>query len=422
MADKDSRTPDGVNPLKAWRARMGWTQARAADELGMHVHSLKNIEAGRRPVRDSVLRLLGALERRGSRSVKAAPSKRPQPVPEPAPAPAAAPGVMDAELIEIGRRYAKTAAAHVTALLQGTLTADLQAAMMAAQQEVHRVQSIKDRPHSEGAMSVFGAFIQISSAAEKATLAALTVREGGAAVAAAADMRNVTLRDVTPTLTRGGQGTSVNAAHSVVVVQNLRRAVTGGPPPNADVPADPPADASLAALTQEEVDSIALTWRWTRMSALLAEDLLDSRGDGRADAVETLGQAVLAARQELLDRPRGLAREVIEAALHTNRVIHRLVTERREVQEALVAGKPPAWVLDRRNQKLHPDVASTLTAEGEGARQAVVAVQPGGPVTVPVTAEDLRELLGLANQDQAARRKQAKTSPGKKQPGPARKR
>jgi hypothetical protein len=56
---------------------------------------------------------------------------------------------------------------------------------------------------------------------------------------------------------------------------------------------------------------------------------------------------------------------------------------------------------------------STLTAEGEGARQAVVAVQPGGPVTVPVTAEDLRELLGLANQDSATRRKQAKGFQGK---------
>ncbi len=398
MADKDSRTPDGVNPLKAWRARMGWTQARAADELGMHVHSLKNIEAGRRPVRDSVLRLLGALERRGSRSVKAAPSKRPQPVPEPAPAPAAAPGVMDAELIEIGRRYAKTAAAHVTALLQGTLTADLQAAMMAAQQEVHRVQSIKDRPHSEGAMSVFGAFIQISSAAEKATLAALTVREGGAAVAAAADMRNVTLRDVTPTLTRGGQGTSVNAAHSVVVVQNLRRAVTGGPPPNADVPADPPADASLAALTQEDVEPIAVTWRWTRMSALLAEDLLDGRGDGRADTVEVLGKAVLAAREELLDRPRGLAREVIEAARLSDAVIYRLVTERRTALEASSPADASVVALDRRNQTVSADVAYTVTSEGEGARQPIVILNAGQGIPVQVSKEEVEEFLKLTGQ------------------------
>ncbi len=419
MADKDSQAPDGFNALKAWRARMGWTQARAADELGMHVHSLKNIEAGRRPVRDSVLRLLGALERRGGRSVKAAPGKRPQPAPEPAPAPAAGPKAMDAELVETGRRYAKTAAAHVTALLQGTLTADLQAAMMAAQDEVRRIQAMKDCPFSEEAMSVFGAFILIANAAEKATLAALTARDGGAAIAAAADMRNGSLRDVSPTLTAGGQGISLNSVPSVLIAHGLRRARADGSVVADNEPDEPPADVSLEDLTQEEVDSIALTWRWTRMSALLAGDILDGRGDGWADAVETLGQAVLAAREELLEKPRGLAREVIEAARLSNAVIYRLVTERRAAQEASAPGAPAAWVLDRRNQKLHADV-STLTAEGEGARQAVVAVQPRGPVTVPVTAEDLRELLGLA--DQAVQRKQAKAPQGKERPGPARKR
>ena len=168
-----------MNALKAWRTQMGWTQARSADELGMHVHSLKNIEAGRRPVRDSVLRLLGALERRGSQSAKAAPGRRTQSVPEPAPAPAAGPEAIDAELVEIGRSYAKTAAAHVTAHLQGTLTADQQAEVMVAEREVYRIQAMKDRPYSDGAMSVFGAFIQISAAAETATLAALTARGGG---------------------------------------------------------------------------------------------------------------------------------------------------------------------------------------------------------------------------------------------------
>jgi transcriptional regulator with XRE-family HTH domain len=409
MADKDSRTPDGVNPLKAWRARMGWTQARAADELGMHVHSLKNIEAGRRPVRDSILRLLGALERRGSRSVKAAPGKRLQPAPEPAPAPAAAPNVMDAELVEIGRRYAKTAAAHVIALLQGTLTADLQAEMMAAEREVHRVQAMKERPYSEGAMSHFGAFILAANAAERAASAALAARTGRDScdvAVAAADMRNGSLRDVAPTLTTGGQGTSLNSVPSVVVVQNLRRARIGSPPPDAE----------------EDVDVIAVTWRWIRMSALLAEDLLDGRGDGRADTVENLRETFLAAREELLDKPRGLAREVVEAARLVNAVVHRLMMERRAAQEASAAVEPAAWVLDRRNQKLHADIVSTLTAEGEGARQAVVSLQPTGAVTVSVTTDELREFLGLADQDSATKRKQAKASQGKKRPGPARKR
>jgi hypothetical protein len=250
-------------------------------------------------------------------------------------------------------------------------------------------------------------------------LAALTARDGGDAIAVAADMRNMSLRDVAPTLTRGGQGTSVNSAPSVLVVQNLRRVETGSPPPDADVLAESPADVSLAALTQADVDVIAVTWRWTRMSALLAEDILDGRGEGRADTVDVLREAFLAARAEMLDKPRGLAREVVEAARLVNTVVHRLMMERRAAQEASAAGEPTAWVLDRRNQKLNADVVSTLTAEGEGARQAVIAVQPGGPVTVPVTAEDLRELLGLASQDAPTGRKQAKDSQGKKRPRPA---
>jgi hypothetical protein len=78
-------------------------------------------------------------------------------------------------------------------------------------------------------------------------------------------------------------------------------------------------------------------------------------------------------------------------------------------------------VLDRRNQKLNADVVSTLTAEGEGARQAVVSLQPTGAVTVSVTTDELREFLGLADQDKDTKRKQAKASQGKKQPGPTRK-
>jgi len=416
MTDKDSQTPDGGNALKAWRTRMGWTQARAAEELGMHVHSLKNIEAGRRPVRDSVLRLLGALERRGSRTVKAAPGTRPQPGAEPAPASAAGPEAMDAELIETGRRYAKTAAAHVTALLQGTLTADLQAAMMAAQDEVRRIQAMEDCPFSEEAMSVFGAFILVSSAAERATLAALTARDGGAPIAAAADMRNGSLRDVSPTLTAGGQGISLNSVPSVIVAHGLRRARADSSGVADGEPTEPPMDVFMDDLTQEDIDFIALTWRWTRMSAQLATDILDGRADGRADAVEVLGKAVLAARERLLDRPRGLAREVIEAARLSNAVIYRLVTERREVQEALVAGQSPAWVLDRRNQKLDPDVAPTLTAEGEGARHAVVSLQPTGAVTVSVTTDELSEFL---HPDGKGRTKDKTTSKPHKQGGPA---
>jgi transcriptional regulator with XRE-family HTH domain len=390
MADKDSRTSDGVNPLKAWRARMGWTQARAADELGLHLNSFKNLEGGKRSIGGSLRRLLDAIENRG----RAKPAKRR----DPAPAPAAGSEAMDAELIETGRRYAKTSAAHVTALLQGTLTADLQAEMMAAEREVHHIRAIKDRSYSEEAMAVFGAFIQISAAAERATLAALTARESGDAIAAAADMRNVTLRDVTPTLTRGGQGTSVNAAHSVVVVQNLRRAATGGPPPDADVPADPPADASLAALTQEDVEAIAVTWRWTRMSALLAEDLLDGRGDGRADAVEMLRKAFLAAREELLGRPRGLAREVIEAARLSNAIIYRLVTERRAAQEAASPAEGAVVALDRRNQTVSADVAYTVTSEGEGARQPIVILNAGQGIPVQVSKEEVEQFLRQAGQ------------------------
>jgi hypothetical protein len=392
MADKDSRTLEGGEALKAWRQRMGWTQARAADELGLHLNSLKNLEGGKRSVGGSLRRLLDAIENRG----RAKPAKRHDPVADPAPAATDATGAMDAELVEVGRRYAKTAAAHVTALLQGTPTPDLQAAMMAAQDEVRRIQALKDCPFSEEAMSVFGAFILIANAAEKATLAALTARDGGAAIAAAADMRNGSLRDVSPTLTAGGQGISLNSVPSVLIAHGLRRARADGSVVADNEPDEPPANVSLDDLTQEEVDSIALTWRWTRMSALLAGDILDGRGDGRADAVEVLGKAVLAAREELLDRPRGLAREVIEAARLTNAVIYRLVTERRTALEAVSPVDASVVALDRRNQTVSADVAYTVTSEGEGARQPIAVLGSGQGVTVQVTKEELEEFLKQA--------------------------
>jgi phage gp46-like protein len=246
-------------------------------------------------------------------------------------------------------------------------------------------------------MAVFGAFIQISAAAERATLAALTARESGDAIAAAADMRNGSLRDVSPTLTAGGQGISLKSVPSVIVAQGLRQARADGNAVADSEPAEPPVDVSMDNLTQDDIDFIALTWRWTRMSAQLATDILDGRGDGRADAVEVLGKSVLAARQELLDRPRGLAREVIEAARLSNAVIVRLVTERRAAQEAASPTDATVCVLDRRNQKLH-GVVSTITAEGEGARQAVISVQPAGAVRVQVTREEVEEFLKLAGE------------------------
>ncbi len=421
MAGKGSDPVDGGDIVRSWRQRMGWTQARAAEELGVHVHSLKNLEAGKRAVRSSLRRLLDTLESQCDQEAKRASARQAKRDSRPAPAPKDRPKSTDAELIEAGRCYAKTAAAHVTALLQGTLTAGLQAEMVAAERDVHRMQAMGDGPFSEGAMAVFGAFILISTASEKAALAALTARDGGGMFAAAADMRNGTLRDVAPTLMRGGQGTSVNTAPSVLIARGLRRIRVDGSAPSAeDGPSEPPADVSMDDLTQTDVDFIALTWRWTRMSAKLATDILDSRGYGRAETVETLGKAVLAAREELLDRPRGLAREAIEAARLANAVTYRLMMERRAVQETQAAAEPAAWVLDRRNQKARSDAVSTITAEGEGARQAVGTVQPAAGMTAPVTAEKSQEFLGL--DDQEIGRNHEKAPQSKKRPGPGCKR
>ena len=44
-----SPTRDGMTPqqFKAWRKRLGLTQARAADAIGMSATQIKNYEAGR---------------------------------------------------------------------------------------------------------------------------------------------------------------------------------------------------------------------------------------------------------------------------------------------------------------------------------------------------------------------------------------
>ena len=64
--------------------------------------------------------------------------------------------------------------------------------MKSAEADVRRMQSIKDRSFSEWAMSVCGAFIQITSAGKRAALAALTSGFTRASIARAADMRNGT--------------------------------------------------------------------------------------------------------------------------------------------------------------------------------------------------------------------------------------
>ncbi len=222
MAGKDSDGLIDGEALKAWRQRMGWTQARAAEELGLHLHSLKNLEAGKRAVGGSLARLLDTLELRGRRSTK---PTRSQAAASPPAEPAAATGTWvsaaDAELIEVGRRFAKVGAAHITALLRGEVTPELQAEMKAAEADVKRMQALEDRPFSEWAMSVCGAFIQITSAGERAALAALGAGGSRTRVARAADMRNGTLSDVAPTLTAGGQGVSLNSVPSVLVVEKL---------------------------------------------------------------------------------------------------------------------------------------------------------------------------------------------------------
>src|ERR1700730_14049290 len=69
MPDEDAtRTADD---LKAWRARLGLTQAMAADAFGVHLHALKNWEGGRRPVATIIKRFAAALSRERQASVDA---------------------------------------------------------------------------------------------------------------------------------------------------------------------------------------------------------------------------------------------------------------------------------------------------------------------------------------------------------------
>ena len=53
--------------LAAWRARLGLSQAGAAKALGVHVHSLKNWEGGKRRISGVVRRLAEAVERERQR-------------------------------------------------------------------------------------------------------------------------------------------------------------------------------------------------------------------------------------------------------------------------------------------------------------------------------------------------------------------
>ena len=246
MPDSDTEQPESGKVLRAWRKRLGWTQTQAAAALGIHLHSLKNLEAGKRAVRSSLRRLLESLERDGTEGARPQPGRSPEPSSGPLPAPSwAALAPLDAELLEVGRRYGKACAAHVEGLLKGELTPELVAEMKAAERELHRMKAMKDLPFSDEAMGICGAFILVSNAAQRAAFAAIA--PAGAVngpVVYAADMRHGTLsEDVFPTMTAGGQGISVNSTLNALILYEqevtlthyrLRETKLGGRPQAAD--------------------------------------------------------------------------------------------------------------------------------------------------------------------------------------------
>ncbi len=56
---EDALTPD---QLKAWRTRMGWTQKKAAEELGISKRHYQMLEAGGSPVTPTLSKLIAFLE------------------------------------------------------------------------------------------------------------------------------------------------------------------------------------------------------------------------------------------------------------------------------------------------------------------------------------------------------------------------
>jgi hypothetical protein len=323
MADKDSEAND-AGLLRGWRKRLGLTQAAAAERLGLHVASLKNIEGGKRNVGRAVRILMDTFE---PGSVKTAP-KRTRARTTPDSAPVTAPNPMDAELVEVGRRYAKVGAAFVSAALVGGLTADLIAEMAAARNEVHRMQALGGSRFSETAMSLFGAFILSSNAAQRALKVALEA--GVEEIAQAVDMRNFTLSDVSPTLLAGGQGISLNSVHGVLLGSKLREG-SGGTPEKTEPPAFPdgltlnPADAGL----------IGLTLTWTALYARLVRDVHDGKGDALADTVETLRERIVRVRKTFPGDYGEIARLAFETAFSATNVIYRLKTELDQAKDAL---------------------------------------------------------------------------------------
>ena len=64
-----------ASDLRPWRSRLGWTQARAADELRIHVGSLKRLEGGRAVASGTLLRLVELLELHHASTAQVAVSK-----------------------------------------------------------------------------------------------------------------------------------------------------------------------------------------------------------------------------------------------------------------------------------------------------------------------------------------------------------
>ena len=211
--------------LRAWRARLGWTQRRAAEALGMHVASLKNVEAGKRSVTAALRRTAELLEareiappRERAKGEKAAPPSPPAApeIPTQAPAPRPALGATgtdaDRDLVIAANRYAALALRRalvvpaerdLAAHWLNVAIADLNALIAAGGYSAEVMDAA--RLIMDPAKLVIS---RLNAANAEAKTAAEAKAAAGPAVAAWDD-RDPTLSDMVGTLRVGGQGAHV---------------------------------------------------------------------------------------------------------------------------------------------------------------------------------------------------------------------
>ncbi len=209
MPDEDA--PWTADDLRAWRGRLGLTQAMAADAFGVHLHALKNWEGGRRPVGPIIKRFAAALERERQASVDGA--------------------IMEAAWLYLGTVAASTSEWSTTGRLSELHTRPVAAA-------VETLRTLLEGPRASAVVERRARWLTVLASSEVRRIEAVHAAAQASALLPeplAVDARHATLADVASTILVGGKSTGISLNSIPLLLDTYLVENDEQPDPNQEV-------------------------------------------------------------------------------------------------------------------------------------------------------------------------------------------